>query len=305
MRGSAWQALLAVADADLGSADLADQDNTNAGRTYAAALVYARTGDKAYGRRVIAELRDVPAVSLDDARVLSVARQLAGYVLAADLVGYRDARFTSFVAGLRTRDIGNHDRWKTLTQTSEDTASNWGAWALASRIAVSRYLHDDADVATAAKVFRGFLGDRSAYSGFRRTEDFDPSWSCSPEAEWRPVNPAGCGALDGALVEDVSRSAGHSPDLDDVGRTYMWEALGGATLSASLLQRAGFSDVWDWSDRALLRAARFLHRSGGYPPLYSTNQYVPWVLNAAYDVDLGPVQPAGLGRQYGFTDWLP
>ena len=134
--------------------------------------------------------------------------------------------------------------------------------------------------------------------------DFDPTWVCGDPTLWVPINPAGCGDKDGAMVEDISRSAGAYPTVDDVGRTYSWEALGGATLSAKLLSRAGYPDVYSWSNKALLRAADFLQRHGGYAPLYTTNQYIPWSINRAYGVDLGPLNPAGLGRQYGFTDWL-
>ena len=301
--GIAWNNLLAVANADLGTVNLADQDNENAGRTLAAALVYARTNEPAYRDKVVAQLRVVPTAPLGSAQVLSVARQIAGYVTAADMIGYRDSAFVSFISSIRTYNIGNQSRWYAITQTSEDTSSNWGAWALASRIAASQYLGDSADVARAATTFRGFLGDRSAHT-FKPTTDFDPTWVCGDPASWVPINPAGCGDKDGAMVEDISRSAGTYPTVDDVGRTYSWEALGGATLSAKLLSRAGYPDVYSWSNKALLRAADFLQRHGGYAPLYTTNQYIPWSINRAYGVDLGPLNPAGLGRQYGFTDWL-
>lgn len=302
--GAPWKSMKAVADADLGTPDLSDQDNKHAGRTVAAALVFARTGQTVYRDKVNAELRELTqSPKLSAARVLSVSRQLGGYAIAADLVGYRAPAFVALVADLRTRHIGNHGRFVNVTQTSENTSSNWGAWALASRIAVSRYVGDTADVSRAAKVFRGFTGERDAYSGWQKTADFDPTWACGGSA-WVPINPASCGARGGALVEDISRSAGVYPAVDDKGRTYSWEVLGGATMSATLLRHGGHPDVDKWGDRGLLRAAQFLARNGGYAPLYSTNQYIPWVINQTYGVALGPVQPAGLGRQFGFTDWL-
>lgn len=301
--GSAWSAVVEAARSDAGSVDLADQDNRHAGLLLAAALVYARTGEKGYQDKVVAALSQLPKSDLEGARVLSVGRQLAGYVVAADLVGYRDAEFMEYIGRLRTYEIGGHERWTTLTNTSENTASNWGAWALASRIAVSTYMDDTADLEAAAEIFRGFLGDRDAYDGFQKTDDFDPSWSCEPTG-WRPINPPSCGDRSGAIVEDISRSNGSYPTVDDDGLTYSWETLGGATLSAELLSRAGYPDVWEWEDDALLRAAEFLERFGGFPPSYSTNQYIPWAINSAYGADLGPLQPAGHGRQYGYTDWL-
>lgn len=302
--GSAWGALLAVADDDLGVMDLADQDNVHSGRTLAAALVFARTAEPAYREKVVEQLRRLPETSLSGARALSVGRQLAGYVIAADLVDYRDPTFGGFISALRTFELGGHGRWVSVSQTSEDTSSNWGSWALASRIAVGLYLGDTADVARAAQVFRGFTGDRSAYAGFRTTRDFDPTWSCDAEV-WVPLNPASCGFRSGALVEDISRSEGAAPDADSTGFTYSWETLGGASLSATLLARAGYADIWTWGDNALLRATQFLQRAGGYPPKFSVNQYIPWTIARAYGVEFVPMVPAGLGRQFGFTDWLP
>jgi hypothetical protein len=301
--GPAWEAMLAVADGPLGGVDLAQRDNTNAGRLLAAALVHARTGRPEYRERVVQVLAELPDANIADARVLSVARQLAGYVLVADLVGYRDARFGGFIAALRTYLIGNHGRWEDVQSTSEDTASNWGAWALASRIAASAYVGDADDVSAAAEVFRRFTGSDPRH-GFRRTQDFDPTWSCAPD-RWVPINPSTCGFRSGALVEDISRSRSPAPHADAKGLTYSWETLGGATLSATLLARLGYPDVWTWGDNALLRAAQFLQRAQGYPARFSVNQYIPWIINKAYGVDFGPVNPAGFGRQFGYTDWLP
>jgi hypothetical protein len=301
--GTAWTNVLSAAADRRGGVDLANQDSTYAARTVAAALVYARTGDTAQRDQVIATLRQLPSASLSGARVLSVSRQLGGYAIAADVVGYRDPAFQSWIGGMRTKVIGGHGRWVAISQTSEDSPNNWGAWAMASRIAVSSYLGDRADLARAATVFRGFVGERSAYAGFAHTSDYDASWGCGGAA-WVPINPASCGGQAGAIVEDISRSAGSYPSVDKVGLTYSWEVLGGATLSSRLLQRAGYADVWQWGDRALLRAATFLQQHGGYSSMYSANQYIPYEINRAYSVNLGPLGPVGFGRQFGFTDWL-
>jgi hypothetical protein len=298
--GAAWEAVVRAAGDRSGGVDLANQDSTHAARTMAAALVYARTGDTASRDHVVGVLSQLPSASLSGARVLSVSRQLAGYVAAADLVGHRDSAFTSWVAGMRTEDIGNHGRWTTITGTSEDSANNWGTWAMATRVTISAYLGDTADLQRAATVFRGFTGDRAAYAGFRPTDGFDAAWACG--GEWVPINPADCGDRGGAIVEDISRSGGSTPD--STGLTYSWEALGGATLTARILARAGYADVWEWSDKALLRAAEFLQDNGGYSPRYRANQYIPHEINAAYGTTLGPVNTPGHGRQFGFTDWL-
>jgi hypothetical protein len=301
--GAAWSTVLSAANDRSGGVDLVNQDNTHAARTLAAALVYARTGDAAHRTQVAASLQRLPGASLSGARVLSVGRQLGGYAIAADLIGYRDPGFQSWIGGMRTKTIGNHGRWAALSATSEDSPNNWGSWAMASRVAISAYLGDTADLHRAAVVFRGFVGERGSYAGFKHTGDYDPSWGCG-EATWAPINPVSCGAKGGAIVEDISRSAGAYPSVDATGLTYSWEVLGGATMSARLLQRAGYGDVWSWGDKGLLRAATFLRDHGGYAPRFSVNQYIPHEINAAYGVSLGPVGKAGFGRQFGFTDWL-
>jgi hypothetical protein len=301
--GAAWEALLSAAEEQSDDIDLSDEDSQHAAETLASALVYARTGDTAQRDHVLSVLRELPETSLSGARVLSVGRQLGGYAMAAGIVGYDDADFRDWIGEMRTRELGGHGRWTSITYTSEDSANNWGAWALATRIAISAYLGDRDDLGAAAAVFRGFTGDRDAYAGFNRTDDFDPEWACGGD-DWVPINPSSCGARSGAIVEDVSRSSGDAPSVDDTGIMYSWEVLGGATLSARLLEGVGYTDVWGWGDRALLRAAQFLERHDGYPPEHSVNQYIPFEINAAYDVRLGPVDAAGYGRQFGFTDWL-
>ena len=87
-----------TADGGLGSVNLADQNNTNAGRVMAAALVYARTGSSAYRTKVVKQLAAVPHARLGNARVLSVGRQVAGYAIAADLVDYQSPHFRRWMS---------------------------------------------------------------------------------------------------------------------------------------------------------------------------------------------------------------
>jgi len=299
--GPAWASLRAVADQPIVS-NLADQDSRADVVALAAGLVFARTGDAAYRVKVIEALKAVPGTEVGG-RTLSLGRQLAGWVMAADLVGYRDPAFMSWLAAVRTSDIGNHGRWVTLTQTHEETSSNWGTFAGASRLAASLYLGDAADVARVAVVFKGWLGDRGAYAGFVPTADFDPSWACG-HPQWVPVNPAGCGDRDGALVEDISRGDPY-PNPTSTGLSYSWEALQGAVLQAVLLARHGYPDVWQWQDQALRRATAFMAAHGGFldTNFHPINHWVPWVIDQAYGTRWA-TNPAGAGRQFGFTDWL-
>jgi hypothetical protein len=300
--GTPWTKMKSVADGSMGYINLSDQNSTTPARTLAAALVYARTGSMAHKDKVVNILKQLPTASLANARVLSVARQLAGFVAAADLVGYRDPAFVAWVSSMRTYNIGGHSRWYKIDFTSSDSANNWGGWALASRTAASAYLGDTADLAVCAKIFKGY-SDNTVYAGFRKTADFDPTWAVNATS-WTPINPAGFPGKSGACVEDISRSAGSYPTVDDTGKTYSWEFIGGATLTARILSNSGYPDAYSWGNNALKRAGEFMKSINAYPPLYSVNQYIPWEINNAYGVSLGPVNAAGYGRQFGFTDWL-
>lgn len=306
--GPAWEALKAVADGDLGAAELADPDNKHGVRTLAVALVYARTRDDAYrekARAAIGEAVGTERVGVQNS-VLALGRQLASYVMAADFIelsGEDDEEFLDWLADIRTRELGGHGRWVALTATHEDSTNNWGAFAGASRIAASLYLGDTADIDDAAQVLRGFLGDRQAWSDWEHIDRTHASWACDPD-EFTPVNPP-CSRdginLDGGIVTDISRGGRLRWPPRRLGIVYTTEALQGIALQAELLQVAGY-DPWEWSDQALLRAALFLDRAGGWNP-GSVSYHVAWIFNARYSLSL-PTEPAGYGRTLGYTDWL-
>ena len=311
--GLAWESLVAWADEPPGEPDLRDQDNRHGVMTLAAALVFARTGDPVYGERATAQIMD--AIGTERAgstnSVLSLGRQLGAYVLAADFVGLSgpdDERFRSWLDDIRTRELGGHGRWTSLVSTHEDAPNNWGSFTGASRIAAGLYLGDTDDVQRAARVLKGFLGDRSAWDRFQPVEGA-ASWACDP-ARYTPVNPPcekGGIDLDGAIVRDIDRGGNRKwpPGRDGIG--YTLESLQGLSFQAELLTVNGYGDVWTWSDSAIRRAADVVTRSGEAGGLTwnrsAVSYHVPWMLNARYGLDL-PTEQAGIGRIFGYTDWL-
>lgn len=310
--GAAWDTVMANARTVL-VADLVDQNNLSPADAFAAGLVYARTGDVAMRDKVITALRALPETE-NTARTLSVGRQMSGWILAADLVGYRDAAFVAWVSALRDEVLPlSNSRWQTLAMTAEDSASNWGAFSLASLIAIDRYLGDADDLAIRVQIFKGWMGDRAQWTtwpvgtrgagGFQPTAAFDSTWACAYPA-WSPLNGGCTAAKDGLLVEDISRSAGAFPTSDETGHMYVWETLQGLTLSALLLEHGGVSDVWGLGSNGLARAWTALARqSGGRTGVYSVDKWVPWLLDRKYGTSYATAA-AGHGRNFGFTDWL-
>ena len=152
--GTRWANLKAVADASLGTPDLCDQNSRHHLRTLAAALVYARTGIASYGAKarggVIAAIKTLRVGCYN--ATLALGRQLTAYVLAADfadMTGTPDTTFRAFLSTIVRRVIGGHSVWDSLYHTQIRSATNWGAYAGAARIATSLYLGDTADVAAA------------------------------------------------------------------------------------------------------------------------------------------------------------
>jgi len=304
-RGSAWASLEAVADGSLGSPNLCDQGNKHGVQTLAGALVYARTGTIAYRNKARSAI--LSAIGTEGtgcgSAILSLGRQLGAYVLAADFIdldGADDASFRNWLSAIRTRDLGGHSRWYTLAGTSENSANNWGTFALASRVAASAYLGDSTDLARSWQVFSGYS---SGAWEFQKTADWSASWSCLPgDGSTRlPIAINGeCTRdgidLDGAPVEDASR--GTFPTADG---GYVNEAMQGYVVQALLLERSGHA-AFEAGGQALRRVAEFQVRNGIWN-YHSTGYYVGPVINWAYGTSL-PVLPSGFGRVFGYTDWL-
>jgi hypothetical protein len=296
--GTAWGALKARADLTAGAPNLSNQDDPNDVTALAKALVYARTGEVKYRDQVIAMLRAAVGTEYPG-DALGIARGVAPLVLAADLVGWRDPTWMGWLAKLRTWP--NPDRAFTLVSMHEKRPNNWGTHAGAGRIATDLYLGDMADLARAATVFRGYLGDRAAYAGFSYGSDL--SWQANPLAPVG-INPKGTVVggmiLDGIIPDDMRRG-GSRPVVGEDGQMYTWEALQGALLQAELLSRNGYA-TWEWQDRAILRAFARIHVLG-YPAV-GDDRWQPWLVNRRYGTAFSSPTPTTPGKSFGYADWL-
>lgn len=297
VEGPAWEALVRAADGPSPLPRLRDPDDDADVIVLAQALVFARTGERRYREQVAATC----AAAMNTERggdCLALARNISGYVLAADLVGLPeelDGRFRDWLRSLLTLRLEG----RTIVSTHEGRPNNWGTHAGAGRLVIASYLRDTAEIERVALVFRGWLGDRSSYAGFRFR---DAAWQAD---ERRPVgiNPKGARKnghnVDGVLPDDQRRGGGleFPPEKEN----YVYEALQGALLQAVVLDRAGY-DVWAWQDQALLRAFRWLHDVAHFPA-EGDDLWQPHVVNAAYGSDFPVVVPAGHGKSVGWTDW--
>ncbi len=83
--GPAWKQLKTQADQPAGTPNLRDQDQMNNVYVLAKALVYVRTGEEKYRTEVRQQLKLALNTELGG-RTLALGRELAAYVIAADLI---------------------------------------------------------------------------------------------------------------------------------------------------------------------------------------------------------------------------
>jgi hypothetical protein len=308
--GEAWSRLVELADEDIGDPELDAKNSAEDVETLAAALVYARTGDEAYREKAAEKVMEAIGTE-EGGRTLSLARGLQSYVIAADLIDLRDLdrdrdeEFRRWLRDVRNEELRPESN-PTLVLTHELRPNNWGTHAGASRIAADVYLDDREDLARAAAVFKGYLGDRRVYRGFVFGDD--ASWQADPAAPVG-INPAGARRdgddVDGVLPDDMRRGCELRFPPCETG--YPWEALQGAVVQAELLSRQGY-DAWNWQDKALLRAVRYLYDlDERYPDdgwaATGDDSWMPWLLNARYGDVLPTDAETRPGKGMGFADW--
>lgn len=297
--GRAWRNLKSAAGSRVARPDLSDKDDPVNVVIMAKALVYARTGEEKYRIEVIDACMD--AIGTESrGNTLAFGRELIAYVIAADLVGLpedEDRRFRRWLRDSLSKDLDG----RTLRSTHEDRPNNWGTHAGASRMAVAAYLEDVDELDRAARVLRGFLGERSYYSRFEYGSD--SSWQADPR---RPVgiNPVGATkdghSIDGVLPDDQRRGGSFSwpPPKEN----YVYEALQGVLAQAVILHQAGYTDVWNWGDRALLRSYQWLHDIARFAAV-GDDQWQPHIINHFYRTSFPAAVPARAGKNVGWTDW--
>jgi hypothetical protein len=331
-RDNRYTAVKNIAYGLWGTPTLANQDDKTGLQVLAGALISVRDNDVNLRNKTKNAIMSIIGTESDTgARVLSVGRNLGPFIFAADIIDLKnnypsdDQTFRSWLNTMRTKNIGGHSRWVTLTQTHENGANNWGTFAGASRIAASIYLNDTRDVERAANVFRAWLGERSYYPpdapGFDEDGDgdndyfqhqaststmsFDLNWECP--GKWTAVNPncdkfvPNIGAtknLNGVIVEDMVR--GGTLQWPPIYTGYPWEALQGVFVQAELLYRRGY-DSYSWGNQALKRAMNF-HMNLGWTQS-TVFHYVPWMANYRYNTNYSTL-PSTSGRVFSYGDWL-
>jgi hypothetical protein len=310
MSGAGWTELLSVADASAGTPSLSDQNSGWSCRLYGKALAYARTKDQKYLTSVLAGIRAVAEGNLESgSRALALGRELLSVVLAADVAGLAeadpalDAKFRIKLAKLLTYKTSQAG---SLIDCSLDRPNNWGAHSIASWIAGALYLGDTAGVDKAAKVLKGWLGDRSSYAGFTYNQPGWDAWQSDPK---NPVGVLGVNAeinghnLSGAQPEELRRGGSFQwPPPKNDAYMYSYESMQGRLAAACMLSRLPeYADVLDWCDKGILRAFQFLDRLGwGFE---GDDRCQAFLVNKLYGTKFTATGASAFGKNYGFTAW--
>jgi hypothetical protein len=302
--GSGWNNVLNAAQENTNSPNMSDQNDDTDIYILAKALVYARTGQLQYRNEVIAAITSAMGTE-SGSGILAVARNLQAYVIAADLIDLQSANptvdsiFRQWLSSVRNVVFDGAGPSLSVISCHNIRPNNFGTHCGASRIAIALYLGDTGDLQNAANVFKGWLGDRSAYSGFSYGS---LDWQCNPSAPVG-INPPGCTrnghSIDGVLPDDQRRSGGFTwpPPQEN----YVWEALQGAIVQAELLTRAGYP-AWGWQSQALLRAITWLHQEANYQAS-GDDTWQPWLFNHIYGANYPAPSPSNSGKGMGWTDW--
>jgi hypothetical protein len=316
--GTPWNKLVDRAQNHTNNPDLANQNDTTDTNTVAKALVYARTGNTTYGDEVLYTLQRLielnPTSRSSEWTILGTLRSLGSYAIAADLIDLKNYapdfdknKFRPWLDKARyAQTSSSPDGGGSVVSRQEIRPNNFGTHASASRIAASLYLQDQTDLNRAISVFKGWLGDRSAYTGFKYG---DLSWQANRNSPVG-INPKGSKIdghnVDGVLPDDARRCGSFDGSFCKSG--YMWEGLQGVVVAAEMLHRAGYP-AFEWSDRAILRSMKWLHTTtfedGKNYPAEGDDIWQVYIINNRYGTNFstGSSSTTTPGKMMGFTEW--
>jgi hypothetical protein len=303
-KGSAWKAMLAAAEGDLGTANVADQDSSHDGKTLACALAAART-DRADLRTKATNALSSAIGTETGARWLAIGRNLGAYVISADVLGIHSGPTYEWLAGFLTRTLRANNTDEQVAVANWPSGSNASAQVGFVTAALCVYTGDFARLASFWDGYRRYCGDRT--SPIEEASNSD-AWQFIPSdpvaIQDKGAVKQGC-RLDGAIGNDMSRGG---DDICSPGWTlYPWVGLEGAVPAALVFARAGYP-AWNVAEEAIRRTHDylwFLRQTTGNPDWFDgerSNECV-YLVNRAYGTTFPCSLPVAAGRTFGFSDW--
>jgi hypothetical protein len=306
--GPAWNAVLKVAKGSLGTPKIADMNSSHDLKLVGCALAAVKLNDIALKTKAHKAL--ATAVGTEkNIRWLNIARNLTGYIVAADVLGVRSGPVFEWLKAFMTKQHPENNppgALQTLQQNAWASGSNASAQAGLVHAALSVYLKDRAALDWSWMAFRRYCGDRT--STWRMGSNND-AWQAIP-SDVVGIQNLGAVAkngisISGAVSNDMVRSnpVPVFPLVWTEDSNYPWVGLNGAILTAEILFRQGYP-AYEIADQALRRAATYLKNAG--PKWYdaTTRKDVKFLINKRYGVAYPLTLPVAASGLVGFTDWL-
>lgn len=298
--GTEWQKIVSAKNQGTLFPDIINQNDNTEQYVLAKALYWRKfPSETKYRDEVIASCN--AAIDTEKGgRTLALGRNLCGYVVAADLVGFRGTDFVNWTRECLTEVLGSGVS-RDLKTTAKRRPNNWGTMAFGSWAAVAVYLDDDIELNECALHFKAFLGDRTIYTGFSFG---DLSWQSNP-SQPRGINPVGATIqghnVDGVVPDDQRRDGDFIWPPTQV--NYVYEGGQGTVTCAQILSNAGF-DVFNWESKAILRMYKWLHNEADFPCSDNGDEWQIYVVNLNYGSQANfPEFSAGVGRIMSWTEW--
>jgi hypothetical protein len=276
MSGADWTDMLATANATWAVQGV----EVYSGQKYAqsvmaGALVFARTypasSAEAYRTKVVQAIRNEIALPDDLSSMISgVNRFIGSWAIIADLINlpaYDPALDAQLRAWLNHKlDMKLESSGKTV-RTQVTHANNHGSWATFSLSAVAAYTGDRATLDMLAVRYRRWLGNTSAPYTLKWTGVQSFQLNPSSSATWVGIAPKGAtrdgNNFDGIQPSDINRGTPETYSPADfpnsaLSHRYPETSLHGAMGAVLILDRAGYTDLVDASNQAILRGAKWI-----------------------------------------------
>lgn len=284
--GCGWDHIVEAADsADPMAASVENQDSNTNVQIMAAAIVFARTQNNTFRTKVVQAIENLVANGQPlQSSTLAWAREVGAYVIAADIVGYRDDGFDEWLLNLTDNWRGSDNR--TLLEMFYKRPNNWGSHAFASLAAIYSYSGNTAKLDEIRsywiKCITGPKPDDLTYGS-------DLTWH-NDINDLRMINPLDSVKdglnIDGIIPDDMRR--GNSFSTTPASTGYPWEFLQGQIVAARILERMDMP-IWNVGDNAIARAVYALQvrldtEFGGWAASGDDEWLLPFI-DEAYQTD--------------------
>lgn len=286
--GPAYDAVVSAANNST-RPDLANQDSKGNTNALARALL---------ARDISADITAMKGSLPNVSRTLSLARELAPMPLVSALGGRGTSDCSFYQSAINRTGLEGRDA-SSVRESARIDPTNWGSMARAAVMAVAWLCGDEALRDEAYNnVYRYLDG---GWTGFRYKPDQISwgTWTVAPKGTVKSSFD-----LDGA-IHDIYRG-GAFPTVGADGVNYVWEASQGNVVAAIFADMAGYPEVWQVGDRALLRSIEWMYRTDGIGGPTGDDRWQSWIIERAYGAVFSRTleTPTTPGKNFGWTDWL-